>query len=76
MIITKRCNNWHCSQKAVLRPTGYSADKPQWYCIVCKTEYFDDGHGGIATDIQFEWKVTPKEYKTREVKNGVWRDVK
>jgi len=48
----RRCN---CVQGAKLRQTGWSGDHPEWYCPVCKKEYYVEGDGSLTGERPFKW---------------------
>ena len=43
-----------CVQCPPLRQTGWSGDHPEWYCPVCKKEFYGtDSH--LTEDRPFKW---------------------
>jgi hypothetical protein len=87
MIISKRCpqSMLNCSQRPVLKETGDSPDKAQWFCFYCGTRYYDDWRGNLKVakidefgkeNVRAIWGGIKKEYPTREIRNGAWGDIK
>ena len=74
-MINKHCINWRCSQKPELMHTGNSPDKPQWWCCVCKSEYYVDKEGSLTKDRPFKWPTTKNKTENYEIKNGHWKKV-
>ena len=52
----KRCTN--CVQKPKLRQTGWSGTHPEWYCPVCKKEYYTEKDGSLTKERPFKWPGT------------------
>ncbi len=50
-VMKQRCN---CVQGAILRQTGWSGDHPEWYCPVCKKEYYVEKDGLITSERPFK----------------------
>jgi hypothetical protein len=48
----RRCN---CVQGPKLKPTGWSGDHPEWYCPVCKKEYYVERDGSLTGERPFKW---------------------
>ena len=71
MEINKYCKR--CAQHPELCHTGQSPGNPQWYCIVCKTEYYQDKDGKLLIDRPFSWPVGAKgNTETWQIKKGHW----
>ena len=67
----KHCTK--CAQHPELMHTGQGPNKPQWYCVVCKSEYYQNERGEIVKDRPFSWPVGVKANKEKAVlKNGHW----
>jgi len=44
-----------CVQGPKLKQTGWSGDHPEWYCPVCKKEYYVESDGSLAVERPFKW---------------------
>jgi hypothetical protein len=62
-----------CPQRATLRQTGNSEGDTQWYCPVCKQEYYEDKDGKLSKERPFAWpKKKSVQKKIWQIKNGNW----
>ena len=48
----RRCN---CVQRPKLKQTGWSGDHPEWYCPVCKKEYYVERDDSLTDERPFKW---------------------
>jgi len=48
----QRCN---CAQGPELRQTGWSGTHPEWYCPVCKKEFYTEKDGVLTSERPFKW---------------------
>ena len=53
--------------------TGKSEGQAQWYCVVCKTEYYVDKDGSLLAERPCTWPVGVKaNQESWEIKEGHW----
>lgn len=51
-----------CVQRAQLRQTGWGKPHPEWYCPVCKQEYYVvNSTGELTKERPFEWPKGKRE---------------
>ena len=57
----RRCTS--CDQKPKLRQTGKSPPHTEWFCPICKVEYYVDEKGNLSKEKPFKWPTTIKSDK-------------